>query len=318
MGAQQDGICGPLGPREEWLLAQPRLTLPAVGADPLAPGRMTIRARFDWGNDFGWSQRFAGELPGDRRFLVDGDHATLDIEGRRGLGPRLDAGVRVALRFRGAGVLDGVIDFWHGFTKKLGLAENLRSSFLTDRFRVIGRDSAGTPLGWTETGTGLGNVEFDVRCAIARGRRSRAALVGRVMLPTATGPFATGSLGAGLQVVGTQAVGERWDLHAGLGGTLESRTEVDTLRYERGRAHAFLAASVRTGRRFSLLAETSAASRLVTNLALYPGLQWYLNLGARMNLDSGWTLEGGFSENIAAQQATTDFGLQVGLVRRLR
>jgi len=65
-----------------------------------------------------------------------------------------------------------------------------------------------------------------------------------------------------------------------------------------------------------LLGETSAASRLVTNLARYPGLQWYLNLGGRLNLDSGWGVEASFSENIAEQQATTDFGIQLGIVKR--
>jgi hypothetical protein len=318
--AQDDGIRGPLAPREEWLLAQPRLVLAAVAPDPLAPGRTTLRARFDWGNDFGWSQQHPGELPGDRRFLVDGEHRALDLEMRRGLAPRLDFGLRLPLRWRGPGVLDGVIDWWHGFTSALGLPDNLRSQFLNDRFRVEGRDSAGAPLRWTEAGTGLGNLEADARWALARSAdgRSRAALVGRAMLPTATAPFATGSLGGGLQLVGARAAGGRWDFQAGVGGSVESKTEIEGIRYARGRVHGFLAGEWRTGRRFSLLGETSAASRLVTNLAAYPGLQWYLNLGARMNLDSGWTIEGGFSENIAQQQSTTDFAIQVGLTRRLR
>lgn len=318
--AQDDGIRGPLGPREEWLLAEPRLTLPALAPDPIEPGRTTIRARLDWGNDFGWSQQFAGELPGDRRFLVDGEHRTLDLEIRRGASARLDVGLRVPLRWRGAGLLDGVIDWWHGLTKKLGLPENSRSFFFSNRFRVEGRDAAGRPLAWTETGTALGNVEADARWAIARSAsgRARAAVVARAMLPTGTEAFATRSLGGGLQLVGGRAVGERWDFQAGLGGTLESKAAIDGIRYSRGRVHGFAATEWRTGRRFSLLVETSAASRLIANLARYPGLQWYLNLGARMNLDSGWTIEGAFSENIAQQQATTDFGVQVGVVRRVR
>lgn len=318
--AQDEGLRGPLGPREEWLLAQPRLTLPAVSPHTLPPGRTTLRLRLDWGNDFGWSQDLPGEAPGDRRFLVDGEHRTLDLEIRRGLTGRVDLGLRLPLRWRGGGGLDGVIDAWHGVTTRLGLPDNSRPLFLANRFRVLGRESSGQPLQWTETGSGLGNLELDARWTVARAApgASQAAIVGRLMAPTATGPFETGRLGVGVQLVGARPVGASWSLGAGVGGTVEGDAAVGGIQYAPRRAHGFLAAEWRTGRRFSLLAETSAASRLVTNLANYPALEWYLHLGARMNLDCGWTLEAAFTENIADQQATTDFGVQLGLIRRLQ
>ena len=64
-----------------------------------------------------------------------------------------------------------------------------------------------------------------------------------------------------------------------------------------------------------LLVEVEGASRLITNLAHYPGFQSYLRIGARVDVSAGVQLEAGFSENLAHQQATTDFGVFAGVVR---
>src|SRR5262245_57421907 len=52
---------GPIELRDEWLLCQMRLTLPALAPDPLPSGRSRLRLAFDWGNDFGCSQDVRGE-----------------------------------------------------------------------------------------------------------------------------------------------------------------------------------------------------------------------------------------------------------------
>jgi hypothetical protein len=66
-----------------------------------------------------------------------------------------------------------------------------------------------------------------------------------------------------------------------------------------------------------VVAQSNAAGRLIDNVDDYPGLQWYLSLGGRVRLDSGWGVEGGFTENLANQQATTDFGVQARVTRTL-
>ena len=43
---------GPFPSRDEWMLAQPLLTLPATSPDPLARGRYEVRVDGDWGSDF--------------------------------------------------------------------------------------------------------------------------------------------------------------------------------------------------------------------------------------------------------------------------
>jgi len=312
---------GPFEAREEFLLAQNRLSLPSTTPDALATGETRLRLDVDWGNDFGWSQPIAGEVPAGRRFLVDGEHSTLGLEVRRGLRKNLSVGLRLPLRWRGAGALDGVIDWWHRLLAPLGIPDNGRSRFATHRFRVLGRDQEMRPVVWRgRPGFGLGDVEADarwtLRAATAGANRWRAALVARAGLPTGTGPFRSRGAALGVQAVAARGLGSAFDVYLGAGTTVSSEDDAKGIAYEPVRLQGFLAVEWRAGRRWSFLAETSAAGRLVTNLDRYPGLQSYLRLGTKLDLSPRWRLEAGFTENLADQQATTDFGIFSGIIRR--
>jgi hypothetical protein len=310
---------GPLDVRETWLLAQPRLTLPPVAPDVLPAGASVWRLEGDWGNDFGWNQQAAGEQPAGRRFLVDGEHRTGAIALRRGVGSRWDLEARLPIQWRGAGFLDHVIDAFHGFTRKLGLPDNERGRFERDRLRVLGQRQDGQPLAWSGgPGTALGRLELSsrVRLGAPAPHGWTWALVPRVTLPTGTGTFGAPGLEAGLQLAAARPLGARWDVFTGVGATA-GRRDWQGLRYRRARVHGFAALEWRPARRVSLLAQVDAASRLVTDIAAYPGLQSYLRLGASFDVDARVTLSAGFTENISDQQATTDFGVFAGLSLRL-
>jgi hypothetical protein len=307
----QEALRGPRGVRDEFLPAQSRLTLPATAPGTLGPGRSLLRLSLDWGNDFARDQDGPGEAPRERRFLVDGEHATLELECRRGLGAGWEAGLRLPLRWRGAGALDALIDGFHGLTKRLGLPDNDRSLFRRGLYRVEVRSVSGEALVLDGAGGGLGNLELGGRRALGR----RAALVARLALPTGTGPFDAAGVGLAMQLVAARAAGA-WELGGGIGVSHESDAEVQGFRYARTRAQGFAAADWRLARRFSLIGETTLASRLLTNVARYPGLVWYLALGGRLDLDGGLSIEAGFTENIADQQATSDVGFQLALIRR--
>ena len=319
--AQEPDARAPRGPfeaREEWLLAQNRLDLPSTTPDALARGETRLRLAADWGNDFGWSQEHAGEDPGARAYLVDGEHSTLGIEVRRGMTGSLSLGARLPLRWRGAGALDGVIDWWHRLTAPIGIPDNGRSQFDTGRFRVLGRDHQLRPVVWqADPGFGLGNLELDARWTLASaGHGWRAALVARAALPTATGAYEAGGAALGLQAVAARGLGRSCDVYFGAGGTVSSEDDHAGIAYDATRAHGFLAVEWRVGQRLSLLADVTAASRLVTNLDGYPAFQSYLRVGAKVDLSPRWRLEAGFTENIEDQQVTTDFGVFSGIVRR--
>jgi hypothetical protein len=298
---------GPAEIRDEFMLAQVRLTLPAVSPDVLPRGRWLLRLHQDSGTDFAFSQTGAAESPAaDRRFLVDGERHTWEAQARRGFGGGLDAGIRVPVRWRGGGWLDGLVDWWH---ERFGFQDNSRGAFDPNRYRVEGRDAAFNAIDWPEQGWGLGNVELDARweflCPACRSGW-RAAVIGRVGLPTGTGPYETGGVDLGLQAVAARQLGRRFDVYGGVGGTWFSEDTIQGIEYEPWRGHGFLAVEWRATAFLSVLVQTDASSRLVTNLVDYPALQWYLMVGAKADLGGGWRLTAGLTENFADQQSTSD------------
>jgi hypothetical protein len=307
---------GPTELRDEHVLAQDRLTLPAFGPDTVGEGRWQVRTALLWENSFSWTQDVPGEHPGDRRFLIDGETRTLDLTVRYGLRHDVDVGIRVPLRWRGGGELDALIDTWH---RIFDLPDGNRSDFLRDRFRVEGLTTDRGSFSWDdEAGTGIGNLEAESRWRFHDGGREgwTTAFETRVALPTGTGPFAGDGVGLGLQLVGARRLARSLDFFVGTGATIQDGGPVRRVEYEPFRLHGFLALEWRPARRLSLVGETDAASRLIANIDRYAGLHWMVNVSGRIDVARSTRLEIGFTENILDQLATADFGVHFGLVFR--
>jgi len=306
---------GPAEIRDGQLLAQSRLTLPAVAPLPLAAGRFELRASLLVSNSFSWTQDEAGENPRERRFLVDGETTTLDLTLRRGLGPSLDVGLRLPLHDRGGGGLDALIDTWHSW---VNLPDGDRPRFLRDAFRVEGRTTSGARFSWSGAeGLGLGPSELETRWRLGgSGSGTRTAIVGRVLLPTGTGPYAGGGFGAGAQVAVGVPIARRFDLVTGMGVTAQDPGPVRGVEYETVRLHGYLAIEWRLARSLSAVVETNAASRLVSNIDAYPGTHWLVNVGGRLDLGRRMRLDAFLTENIVSQQTTTDLAFYVALAVR--
>ncbi len=252
-------------------------------------------------------------MPADRKFLIDGETASLDLTLRRGLARNLDAAVRVAVHGRGGGALDGFIDAWHRLIK---VPDGKRPAFRRDAFRVEGRTTAGRPFSWSaDDGWGLSAFEIEARWRVAEGGTTspRAAVVARVLVPSGTGPYAGGGLGAGAQVVVDVPLGGRIDLFSGLGVTAQHPAAVRGIEYETARLHGYLALEWRIARPLSVIVETNAASRLVRNIDSYPGMHWLVNIGGRLDLGARTRLDAFVTENILSQLSTTDFALQLAV-----
>jgi hypothetical protein len=305
---------GPVEIRDGQLLAQPRLTLPALSPQTVRQGTWELQASALWSNSFSWTQDGPGETPRARSFLIDGESLALDLHVRRGLGPNLDVGVRVPFQGRGGGTLDGFIDWWHRLAHT---PDGDRPRFLRSAFRVEGITTDRESFSWNDlSGSGLGGVELETRYRIRRGssRTPSAALVGRIVLPTSTGPFqGSGGFGGGGQLVGQLPLSGSFDLYAGLGFTVQDPGPVRRVEYVPLRADGFLALEWRPAQRLSLVAETNAASRLVENIDRYPGVHWIVNVTGRVDLGKRTRLDVGFTENIWSQLTTTDFALFLGL-----
>jgi hypothetical protein len=301
---------GPAAIRDGHLLAQPRLTLPAVSPRTARRGGWELEVSGLWANSFSWTQDEAGEAPETRRFLIDGEALVLDATLRRGLAPNLDVAVRVPVQGRTGGRLDGFIDWWH---RLANVPDGKRPAFLQDAFRVEGVTTEKVPFSWNDrSGFGLGNLELETRWRVVEGAAS-VALVARASLPTGTGPFSGNGAGGGGQLVLAAPLGRSFDVYAGAGLTVQGQGPVHGVLYAPARGHGFLALEWRPWRRLSLVAETDAASRLVENVHSYPGLHWIVNLTGRLDLGGRARLDLGFTENLESQLTTTDFAFYFGL-----
>ena len=207
----------------------------------------------------------------DRRRVARSSTATV----RRGLGPNVDVGLRVPA----PGARRGHSRRLHRLVAPAGQRARRRPSALPEGRlpRRGGDDGPGGPSpGTTDTGLGLGDLELEARwLARRRGARSRLPwpLVGRVSLPTGTGPFegerprrrADSSSSA------SPSAGS-FDLYAGAGlhGAGPGPRPRHRVRPRSGpTASSPSSGGPRDG--CSLVAETNAASRLVENIDRYPG-----------------------------------------------
>jgi hypothetical protein len=304
--AQEPSRRGPFEMREIYLLAQRRLTLPALSPDPLARGETRVRLDLDWGNDF---------ARGLGRYFIDGEQRALALTLRHGVTGSLTLGARLPVAWRGGGFLDRFADWIH----KLGFPDNARPLFPRDRLRVSAISKDGTAIVWAgAAGAGLGKLELEAKLVPLQRPASRlvVALVGRAALPTGTGEFRGGGTEGAGQLLAAVGLGERWDAYGGIGWTFAGERQAEGFEYPTSRGFGQLGVEWRFHRRWSALAQIDGGGRLLTNVERYPGLQSYLRLGFKFDAGRRTTLEGAFSENLKNQQATTDFGVYMAVARR--
>jgi hypothetical protein len=305
---------GPFEARDEWVLAQPRLTLGPTSPDPLADGETRVRVTTDWATSFGLElgsdQRLA-----DPRFLVDGEARSLGLDVRRGVTPSLSVGARLTLKWRGGGILDGLVD---GFHSLFGLPDNGRTLLPRDRLQVVGRDAGSDPIHWNGAGgIGLANLELSLLQAIRSSRSGWAlSVAARVGLPTATGPFAGTGAGAGAQLVAARSIGRALDVYLGIGATAHLEDRLAGLRYPRFQPQGFAAVEWRAGPRVSLLAQANASGRLVEDLPDARRLRVEMRVGTKIDVGDRLGLEIALTEGVVNVDSTVDFGMLLGVTRR--
>lgn len=312
---------GPLELRDEHVLSQPRSSLPAIAPDVLPRGRTTWRWAMSVANSFAWAQDVPGEQPAQRRYLLDAETATLDMQLTRGLGAHLDVTLRVPWQVRGGGLLDRLIDAFHRGFAFTGIEDGGRPAFRRDAFRVEGRTTAGARFEW-RAGNALGDVEVALRAQLAGHRtrtgQSRGALawVLRLRLPSAQRPFAGQGVALGLQGVGRWHARPSLHLYAGLGVSAGGARQVLGVGYTRWRPAAFVAAERPLGRNTSLLIQSDVAGRLARDVDGLPGGHWVVHVGVVRQLTPRAALTLGLTENLKPQAVTADVALHAALTLR--
>ncbi len=222
-----------------------------------------------------------------------------EINYSRGLGQKLEVGVRTSLLVRDGGLLDGPISFYH---RVFGLAGNGqdnptgRDNLPRGRDILFFQDAGGN--GVNQGGaSGLGDTLLEVRRQLSDGPFSSALRVG-VKIPTGNGTRILGSGGTdfGIGLDARREFGSRFALFGDAGAFLYGNSKIPNS--SRSGVQAGLGFEFRAGNRDSFIAQIDAQSRTVrTGNSFADRVPVLASVGYKRRLSERKTLFVSFSEN---------------------
>lgn len=302
---------GPLTTEEAGPLQRLSFTHTVEGADPLPRGAVQAEV---W---MGYSNIFEQDSTAQHELYIDMERLAKTAGVRWGVSDRLEVGGRLSFESTGGGILDGFLTAWH---RKLGVGNGNRDLYpegvYDQRLRVGDED---LPLPRGPRAMALEDVRLFAKW---RAWASRDGYRVMSLRAVASVP-AEDQVGAGhaadlaLMALG-RASGDRWHLHATVGGATvrASRAWQDIMRG--GAVFADVAAERNLAPWVSGVVQFSVASPRFKGLG-DPELDgWPVNLvfGATGKLGDGWLVDVSFQEDILPNSPAVDFTLGIGVRRR--
>jgi hypothetical protein len=190
--------------------------LPALGETAvLAGGASAYSARLDWSNEF------VNVRNGNEALLLDGETQRLSFGWRRGVAAGLEIGIDVPILLTNGGVLDSVIEGWHG---AFNLANGGREFVPRNRYAYRYIRNGVTELNVTDGHNGFGDIELSAGYALREGLALRAL----AKLPTGDeARLAGGNAGGALWLDYDPFAGaRRWFGFVSAGGSYNAQSQV--------------------------------------------------------------------------------------------
>jgi len=129
--------------------------------------------------------------------VLDGESYFLELSLRYGLGSKLELGVDLPLVAHVEGVLDPLIEGWHGL---VGLSNHERSG-PQNVLRLFYQRNDVTGFDVDDAGTGLGDVRLTAACSLAESDGRALAMRAQVELPTGDAEYLRGNGAVDLSLV---------------------------------------------------------------------------------------------------------------------
>ena len=178
------GWRGPLRARNQLPTALFFAHLVPDRATVIAPGTMALRLDFDYSNILRSSN------DGEELMALDAEYLRTDVGVRIGLPGELEVGVSVPGYVYTGGVLDPVIDAFHGM---LGLTTTVRSQTPRGRLRYIYRLDNRVVFEGNEPQSSVGDIAFEIKRQMVRTGPFSMALRGIMKLPSGSTQQMSGS-----------------------------------------------------------------------------------------------------------------------------
>lgn len=257
---------------------------------------------------FVWSSTFT---PQADSYFVDAETRVTELELATVPWDDIQLGVRVPLVWRGSGMLDEVIDWWH---LRFGLPKGQRDKFEQNKYRIQGTNDGGQFFSLDEEGLRFGDVSLYGKLLLSEGGESAPAwaLTSSFRLPTGGSQY--GQDGVDIELGTT--LSKRWGwfiVYTGAQYIFYQDVSEQALRYERHHFGGFLHSEVELYDELSFHLGLLLESALLENVSRFPDYSFYLDTGFTYELSESLLLELLVRENPSPRYGTTDYTMAFGL-----
>ncbi|MBI5746466.1 MAG: DUF3187 family protein [Nitrospirae bacterium] len=252
------------------------------------------------------------------RYFIDNETLRMATRVKYGLTEYLQVGIEVPVLWRGGGIMDGGIDWWH---KTFGLDRAGRNEFPKNRFRVEfdHKDGSKFVLDEDDAGVGLQDTVLSSQITLTCGGASRpaAALGFSVSLPTGGDEKLFGSGGSDLNValILAKRVGNFY-LYLNGGYTRFDTNEIGGVELKKDQWTLFTGLEYRIWKKTSLILQNLINSAVAKDFFEFSEYTDEISWGIKSEFSPGWMIEFAAIENIINFKNSPDFGVHAGVSYR--
>ena len=217
----------------------------------------------------------------------------------------LELSLALPLLWRVGGTLDSTIDRWH---RVFGLPRGDRRKLEDNAVQIRGATKNGDIFAYEEEGFEFGNLKAGLKYAWA----PEFAYLGELSLPTSSGTFGHSGVDLLNGLLYSRQF-EQFIWYSGVAHVFIGEDESSGVSFERNHFEAFGGGEYRLGASYAVLANLSAQSKVLNNVASHPSYALYLDLGFRAAIGRSSWLDLGIRENPLPGDGTTDISFIAGI-----
>lgn len=276
------------------------------------PARLSNSGQWRLAADLNWSSTAIQQTSATESLLVDAETRELRVTLGRGFAERWMVQLQLPYRTTDGGQLDSFIDGWHGF---FGLPDGARNDMPHDRMRIAYVHDGSTALDQHSSRRGLADMSADIGHQLLANESTALSVWLDVKLPTGDANKRTGSgaMDVSALVAGEHRFGGRWSTYGQLGVTWLGEGDLLPARQRSVLWSALAGIDVNLWRGLDAKLQIDAHSAVFDASTLdFLGEAVILTLGGAYKFESGWTVDGGVSEDILVD-ASPDVVFVLGL-----
>lgn len=253
-----------------------------------------------------WMNRWAVS---EGQYFIDNETLRTALRLKYGLTERLQIGIEVPVLWRGGGIMDGTIDWFH---KTFGLDRARRDEFPKNRFHVEFHPKDGSTFVLNDAGVGLQDMVVSSQATLTCGGILWPAVALGLSASLPTGQeeklFGSGGVDLNLSLLLAKRISNFY-LYLNGGYTRFGTEEIGGVALKENQWTIFSGIEYRLWRKTSLILQNLISSAVAQDFFEFSKYTDEITWGIKSEVSSGWVLEFSLVENIINFQNSPDFGL---------